>query len=117
MAYRRGDKVLVYDAWEDENGLIQQKKRPAIIYDVISEDHYCVLIYGTNRKGKIPGLWIEYDSVDGRKLDLQKDSFINLSKIVPLKKWAISNLLKGNCSEGLFQKIDEVIDSEGIEKP
>ncbi|MEQ8628850.1 hypothetical protein [Ekhidna sp.] len=117
MAFRRGDKVLVVDVWEDESGSIQRKDRPAIIYDVIGDDHYSILLYGKDRTGKIPGLKVDQFSEEGQKLQLQKDSFLNLSKIIPLKRYAIVRLLRGNCSEKLFEMIEKVIEQEGIEKP
>ena len=114
--YQRGDTVLVWHVWPEPDGRVGKKRRPGIIYDIIAEDHYCILIFGTDRTGKIPGFKVEQKSSEGRKMKIDKDSFINLSKIVPLKRVDIIKQI-GFCPEEILNKIEEVIDEFGIERP
>ncbi|MFT7032551.1 MAG: hypothetical protein ACJA2S_001051 [Cyclobacteriaceae bacterium] len=114
--YQKGDTVSVLDVWRDEKGSIQTKRRPGIIYDVIGEDNYLIFFYGIDRTGKVPGLSIKLDSPEGKELGLTKDSYLNLSRFKKRKKIDIYRLI-GHCNDDLLEKIDEIIDKEGIKRP
>lgn len=114
--YEKGDVVRVWHVWREPDGTVDMKPRPGIVYDVIAEDHYCILVYGKDRTGRVPGFTVDYKSKDGKGMGLTKDSFVNLSKFVPLRKADIIKQI-GNCSESLMEKIEKAIDDFGIERP
>jgi hypothetical protein len=114
--FQRGDVATVWQVWKEKDGSIGQKQRPAIIYDVIAEDHYCILIFGKDRTDVVPGFKIEQQSNEGKEMRLKKDSFVNVSKIVELRKGDVLKLI-GYCPESVLDKIDEIIDENGLERP
>jgi hypothetical protein len=55
----------------------EYKMRPAVIILEESEGEYLVCpITGTNRTGKVPGIWVTATSPAGQQMGLTKDSFI-----------------------------------------
>jgi mRNA-degrading endonuclease toxin of MazEF toxin-antitoxin module len=114
--YQRGDVAEVLQVWREKDGSLQYKWRPGIIYDVLGEDHYSFLIFGKDRTGKIPGFKVEANSKDGKEMRLKKDSFINMEKIVKLRRQDMGRL-KGYCTDELMEKIEKKIDEYGIERP
>lgn len=114
--FQRGDVADVLQVWREKDGSLKQKWRPGIIYDVLGEDHYSFLVFGKDRTGKIPGFKVDANSGEGKEMRLTKDSFINMQKLVKLRKEDVGRL-RGYCTEELMKKIEQKIDEYGIERP
>ncbi len=115
--YNRGDVVWAIVAWENDDGSYSWKERPVIIYDVIGEDYYHIMITGTDRRKTNVGIWVEKDSYEGKIMHLTKDSFINLSNgIIKVQRSDIRKLM-GFCPEKILERIDLLCDENNIERP
>lgn len=104
--YKKGDVVLVYFPYQDENGDMQVKKRPAVVLENLDDDNILIQCTSKNRSDKLPGIWVLKDSKEGRKMGILSDSFINVTNQISLKTIHIVRLI-GYCP--FMEKIDELL--------
>lgn len=78
--YDIGSVVLVKWPWEEVDGSIQMKVRPAIVYRLESDqDRLTIQLTSKNRSAQFPGLWILKESKEGKEMGLLQDSFVNIT--------------------------------------
>lgn len=112
--YLQGDVVLCHFPFKDFEG---EKMRPALIYDVIGEDHYTLMFTTKDRSDKFTGIWIDKNSLENKSLRLKENSFLNISHdFVRLRKEDIIKKI-GNCPESLLLRIEKLCREKGIELP
>jgi mRNA-degrading endonuclease toxin of MazEF toxin-antitoxin module len=100
-----GDMFEISFPYEDD--IFKNKPRPVVILRNDGNGLFLIApVTGTNFTGKRPGLWISKDSEEGKKMNLQKDSFIVMDKC---KQWPSFGLREywGHCPcvEELLKKL------------
>ena len=108
MSFSVGDVVIVPYPYEDKNGNIIRKVRPAVISKIHQDNSALIQITSVNRVGRNSGYWVTKDSDIGIEMGLLTDSFINLESIrwIP-SKYIIRKI--GNYSE--IEKANKAIDT------
>ena len=106
--YDRGDVVLVYFPYRDENNNLVVKVRPAVILSLEGDQERIIIqVTSKNRSDKLRGLWVVKDSTDGREMGLRTDSFINITYQITITLRDIIRKI-GYCP--LIDKIDEMLE-------
>jgi hypothetical protein len=112
MRYNPGDVVLVHFPWDEADGTINWKLRPAVVLEINSpEERLLIQITSKNRSKTSPGVWITKESDEGHRMGLLTDSFINLAVKKELHVRDIVRVI-GYCSETLMEKIRKKINPE-----
>lgn len=112
--YEHGDIVLVHFPFEKNDG---EKVRPALLWDIIGEDYYCLMITSSEKNKDRLGVWIDCKSPENKTMKLNKDSFINLTRrFVKLTRNDIIKLI-GICPEVVLNKVTDECNKSDIEMP
>ncbi|MBK8345414.1 MAG: type II toxin-antitoxin system PemK/MazF family toxin [Bacteroidetes bacterium] len=112
--YLQGDVVLCHFPYSEKDG---EKRRPALIYDVIGEDYYTLMFTTKDKRGKCAGIWIEKNSIENKSLRLSENSFLNITHdFVVLRKEDIIKLI-GICPKSLLSQIEKICRENDIELP
>jgi hypothetical protein len=105
MRYKEGDVVLVPYPWKDENGEIQTKNRPAVVYRIESESSQLMIkCTHINRSGQFPGKWVLQKSEQGRKMGINEDTFIHYTDTLIIPERFVIKLI------GYCPFIEDIID-------
>lgn len=110
MRFKPGDVVLVKFPWENSDGSVDFKVRPAVVWSIEGpQERLMIQVTTKNRSAKLPGVWIKKDSPEGKKMGLLMDSFINVGTQKEVRFIDITRLI-GQCSEALMDRLEEEID-------
>lgn len=110
--FDRGDVILVYFPWKDENGEIQFKSRPGIVLHVEADQKRLIIqITSRNRSGQFPGKWVLANSKLGLEMGLKKDSFIHYTKQAEINIRDVKRVI-GYCS--IIEDIQDELDELGL---
>ena len=98
MRFKEGDVVLVPYTWKDEEGLIQFKIRPAVVYRIESDtEQLMIKCTHVNRSAQFPGKWILKNSKQGQEMGIKEDTFIHYTDTLTIKENYVKRLI-GRCS-------------------
>jgi len=103
--YKRGDVVMLHFPFKEDP--TKTKFRPAVVLEDEDDPIFALIqCTSTNRSDKLKGLWVIKDSPEGRIMGILKDTFINVSNVVRLNRYAIYRKI-GVCP--LMDEIDELL--------
>jgi len=108
--YEPGDVLIVRFPFQEDT--TKMKIRPALLLSVDDDTYTVCRITKTNRSGTNKGEWIHSNTMVGRELGLNCDSFIDLDTIRRIKA---SYIIHDKSPIGEYREFDKLLSKYDLE--